>query len=166
MNRTARKDPVTHTAIDPGAEFDRQVHNLVERDCPTMARLTPEQFSALVTPLRDLATDIGHGVRAPDTGRVPFLLVVTREVVPIERTMARTALRGKTDPGFVDRSFEPGALERFVAVKETGIPDRRAYLLLDVERGEEFRGAPYPATPWTPSPPEDEARSPSRRKSR
>ncbi|OKK13457.1 DUF5701 family protein [Streptomyces sp. CB02400] len=132
---------MTHTAIDPGAEFDRQVRNLVERDRPTTARLTPEQFTALVSPLRDLVTGIGHGTWAPGTGRVPFLLVVTREVVPIEQTMARTTLRGKTQPGFVDRSFEPGALERFVTVKETGLPDRRAYLLFDIERGEEFCGA-------------------------
>ncbi|MFI1422641.1 DUF5701 family protein [Streptomyces sp. NPDC020731] len=132
---------MTHTAIDPGAEFDRQVHNLIERDYPTMARLTPERFTALVAPLRDLATDVGHGTGKPDTGHVPFLLVVTREVVAIEQTMARTTLHGKTGPGFVDRSFEPGALERFVAVEETGLPGRRAYLLLDVERGEEFCGA-------------------------
>jgi len=132
---------MTHTAIDPGTEFDRQVRNLVERDCPASARLTPEQFTALVAPLRDLVTGIGDGTWEPDTGRVPFLLVVTREVVPIERTMARTTLRGKAEPGFVDRSFEPGALERFVAVKETCLPDRRAYLLFDIERGEEFCGA-------------------------
>lgn len=132
---------MTHTAIDPGAEFDRQVHNLIERDYPTTARLTPEQFTTLVAPLRDLATGIGHGTGAPDTGRVPFLLVATREVVPIEQTMARTTLRGKTGPGFVDRSFEPGALERFVAVEEAGLVGQRAYLLFDIERGEEFCGA-------------------------
>ncbi|WP_199822043.1 DUF5701 family protein [Streptomyces sp. NRRL S-37] len=135
---TARNRP---GSTDPGAEFDRQVHNLAERDYPAMARLTPEQFTALVAPLRDLVTDVGHEAWAPDTGRVPFLLVVTRDVVPIERATARTTLHGRTGPGFVDRSFEPGALERFVAVEETGLPDRRVYLLLDVERGEEFCGA-------------------------
>ncbi|GGX15652.1 hypothetical protein GCM10010297_41390 [Streptomyces malachitofuscus] len=132
---------MTHTPIDPGAEFDRQVRTLVERDWPATAGLTPERFTALVAPLRDLALGIGHRAWSPETGRIPFLLVVTRDVAPIERTMVRTALRGRTEPGFVDRSFEPGALERFVAVKETGLPDRRAYLLFDVERGEEFCGA-------------------------
>lgn len=126
---------------DPGAEFDRQVRNLVERDWPTTARLTPEQFTALVAPLRDLAAGTEDGMWAPDAGRVPFLLVVTREVAPIEHTMARTTLHGRTEPGFVDRSFEPGALERFTAVEETGLPDPRAYLLFGVERGEEFCGA-------------------------
>ncbi|WP_053636593.1 DUF5701 family protein [Streptomyces sp. XY152] len=134
---TARSRPGSPA---PGAEFDRQVRNLVERDWPTAAGLTPDQFTALVAPLRDLAVDTADGTWAPDTGRVPFLLVVTREVAPIEHTMARTTLRGRAEPGFVDRSFEPGALERFVAVEETGLPDPRAYLLFDVERGEEFCG--------------------------
>lgn len=156
---------MTHTTIDPGADFDRQVHNFIERAYPTMAGLTPEQFTALVAPLRDLATDIGHGVREPDTGRIPFLLVVTRDVVAIEQTMPRTALHGKTKPGFVDRSFEPGALERFVAIKETGLPDQRAYLLLDVERGEEFCGV-VPNDAMDAITTRDGACSPSRKGSR
>ncbi|MFF5159148.1 DUF5701 family protein [Streptomyces sp. NPDC000348] len=132
---------MTHTAIDPGAEFDRQVRHLIERDYPTMAGLTPQQFTALVAPLRNLAADIGHGVGEPGTGHIPFLLVVTRDVVAIEQMMPRTTLRGKAKPGFVDRSFEPGALERFVTIKEAGLPDQCAYLLLDIERGEQFCGA-------------------------
>jgi hypothetical protein len=132
---------MTHQpTADAGSEFDRQVGNLVERDYPATAGLTPQEFDALVTPLRDLVTDIGLGGHEAGTGRVPFLLVVTRDVVPVEETMPRTTLHGKPKPGFVDRTFEPGALERFVAVKETGIAGQRAYLLLDVERGEEFCG--------------------------
>ncbi|MFE6775635.1 DUF5701 family protein [Streptomyces sp. NPDC057702] len=79
--------------------------------------------------------------RVAETGRVSFLLVVTRDVAPIEETMPRTTLHGGRLPGFVDRSFEPGALERFVATEEVALPGHRAYLLLDVERGEEFCGA-------------------------
>ncbi|SDH47114.1 hypothetical protein SAMN05216553_12352 [Lentzea fradiae] len=63
--------------------------------------------------------------------------MVTRQVVPVEQTMPRTTLHGKDEPGFVDRSFEPGALQRFVAT-QTGVSDHHAYLLVDVERGEEF----------------------------
>ena len=127
--------------VDAGAEFDRQVDNLVDRDYPAMAGLTPARFDALVTPLRDLATDLRDPRYEPDAGHVPFLLVVTRQVVPIERTMPRTTLRGKDKPGFVDRSFEPGALERFVATEQTGISGHHAYLLAGIERGEEFCGA-------------------------
>lgn len=132
---------MTPTSPDPGAEFDRQVRTLVARDWPTTAGLTEEEFTTLVAPLRDLAAGVAHGGWEPAAGRVPFLLVVTRDVVPIEHTMGRTTLHGRSEPGFVDRSFEPGALERFVAVEETGLPGPRAYLLCDVERGEEFCGA-------------------------
>ncbi|MFF0572752.1 DUF5701 family protein [Streptosporangium saharense] len=126
------------TTIAAGTEFDRQVHNLVKLEDSA----TAEQLRSVVAPLRDLATELGSVTFEPDTGRLPFVLVVTRQVVPIEQMMPRTTVHGKTKPGFVDRSFEPGSLERFVATEETGLlDDQAAYLLLDVERGEEFCGA-------------------------
>ncbi|MER5214090.1 DUF5701 family protein [Streptomyces sp. NPDC002838] len=134
------------TSFDPAAEFDRQVRNLADLGYPKASGLEPEQFAALLAPLRATAvasTDARHDDHAhdPEAGRVPFVLVVTRDVVPIEETMPRTTLHGGKLPGFVDRSFEPGALERFVATEETALPDQRAYLLFGVERGEEFCGA-------------------------
>ncbi|CAM5456833.1 DUF5701 family protein [Streptomyces aurantiogriseus] len=126
------------TSFDAGTEFDRQVRNLTDLGYPDLAGLDPERFTALLAPLRDLALGAAPTPYDPEGGRVPFLLVVSREVVPIEQTMPLTTLRGKDKSGFVDRSFEPGALERFVAIPSTALPDRRAYLLFDVERGEEF----------------------------
>ncbi|GAB3566320.1 DUF5701 family protein [Amycolatopsis endophytica] len=120
---------------DVTAEFDRQVANLVDRGYPALAGLDEEGFRALVGPLRSAARS---GAPDPDAGRVPFLLVVTRKVVPIEETMPRTTLHRGRLPGFVDHSFEPGSLERFAATVDLPAPD--AYLLFDVERGEEFCG--------------------------
>ena len=137
---------MTPTSYDPGAEFDRQVANLIERDYPTLAGLSREEFTAQVTPLRQVAVDSGTAGYAPGSGRGPFVVlpdgvrVVCRQVVPIEEAMPRTTLHGKRKPGFVDRSFEPGSLERFVAIKEIALPNARAYLLFDVDRGEEFCG--------------------------
>lgn len=128
------------TTFDAGAEFDRQVERLIELEYPAMAELPPEGFRALTDPLRDLALKVG-GLAEPGEGRLPFVLVVTRQVVPIERMMPRLTVYRKTKPGFVDRSFEPGSLERFVATEETALPDRPVYLLVDAERGEEFCGA-------------------------
>lgn len=127
--------------IDTAAEFDRQVHNLIEREYPAMAGLTSEHFQSLVAPLRDLAATTGHLTCEPGAGRLPFVLVVTRQLAPIEQMMPRTTLHGKARPGFVDHSFEPGSLERFVAITETDLPDQPVYLLMDIERGEEFCGA-------------------------
>lgn len=127
------------TTFDAGAEFDRQVANLIALGYPALAGVDPEQFTARLAPLR--AATAGSAAPDPEDGRLPFLLVVTREVAPIEETMPRTTLAGKSRPGFVDHSFEPGALERFVATPATRLPDPTAYLLRDVERGEEFCGA-------------------------
>src|SRR5699024_1225726 len=68
----------------------------------------------------------------------PFVLVVTRGLFPIDAAMEQTSLPRSALPGFVDHSFEEGALERFVATDAASPPDARAYLLLGVERGEEF----------------------------
>ncbi|WP_128381430.1 DUF5701 family protein [Streptomyces cavernae] len=132
------------TAVDPApfgpaAEFDRQVRTLTELGYPKLSGLTPERFAALLEPLRATALTAGTDYD-PESGRVPFVLVVTRELAPVEETMPRTTLHGGKLPGFVDRSFEPGALERFVATPEAHLPGEQAYLLLDVERGEEFCG--------------------------
>jgi hypothetical protein len=110
-------------------EFDRQLGNLVALGYPALAGLSEEAFAERLAMLRPAA----------DTGT--FLLVVTRALVPVEEAMARTTLTGRTKPGFVDRTFEPGALERFGPAKGVHLPAGDAYLLLDVERGEEFCGA-------------------------
>ncbi|MFF8095900.1 DUF5701 family protein [Streptomyces sp. NPDC016675] len=148
--------PATSTAsapsLDAAAEFDRQVRTLVALGYPALSGRTPEQFAELVAPLR--AEAVAHvGARDDDgdgdggkydpaaTGRVPFVLVVTRELAAIERTMPLTTLHGGRLPGFVDRTFEPGSLERFVATEEAEPPGGNGvHLLFDVERGEEFCG--------------------------
>lgn len=156
---------MARTPFDAGAEFDRQVRVLTDLGYPELSGLGPDRFGALVAPLRARAVAAQESRYEPGAGaepgaepepepgagpepepgpgadgRVPFLLVVTRNVAPIEETMPRTALHGGRLPGFVDRTFEPGALERFVATEETPLPAPDAYLLFDVERGEAFCG--------------------------
>ncbi|MBG0565007.1 DUF5701 family protein [Actinoplanes aureus] len=121
------------TDFDPRTEFDRQLHNLLELGYPAQLR---EQLADL----RELAVRAGDTAPDPDAGRVPFLLVVTRAVAPIEEMMPRTTLAGKKKPGFVDRLFEPGSLERFVTTPAAALPGHDGYLLFGVERGEEFCG--------------------------
>ncbi|MEU6037187.1 DUF5701 family protein [Actinomadura sp. NPDC047616] len=129
------------TAFDAAAEFDRQVRTLLDRGHPEAAGLTAAEFGALLAPLRETVTERGGAAVAPEEGRVPFVLVVTREVVPVERAVALTTLAGRTKPGVVDRHFADGDLIRFTPTKEVELPDARAYVLFDVERGEEFCGA-------------------------
>ncbi|MFD7565367.1 DUF5701 family protein [Streptomyces tendae] len=140
-------DPTHSPAFDAAAEFDRQVRTLVVLGYPALSGRTPDRFTELVAPLRaeavaraDSAAYAGHEQPAV-TGRVPFVLVVGRELAPVEGTMPLTTLHGGRLPGFVDRSFEPGSLERFVATGPTRPPGPDGvHLLFDVERGEEFCG--------------------------
>ena len=128
---------MTETHFDAGTEFDRQVGRLVELGYPALAGLSPASFRELVTPLRAAAVTGAVGLPAPTEGRVPFLLVVTRDLVPVEARVALTTLAGKRKPGIVDRHYADGDLARFDPIKELEVPAGPAYLLFDVDRGEE-----------------------------
>ncbi|WBB65869.1 DUF5701 family protein [Micromonospora sp. WMMD812] len=128
---------MTDVPFDAATEFDRQLDRLVELGYPALARMTVEDFRSLVAPLRAAAVAGAAGLAAPTEGRVPFLLVITRELIPVEERLALTTLAGKRKPGFLDRHFADGDLARFDPIKELEAPAGPAYLLFDVDRGEE-----------------------------
>ncbi|WP_088996593.1 DUF5701 family protein [Micromonospora echinaurantiaca] len=123
--------------FDAATEFDRQLDRLVELGYPALANLTEDAFRELVAPLRAAAAAGTAGLPGPTEARVPFLLVVTRDLVPVEDRLARTTLAGKRKPGFVDRHYAEGDLATFDPIKELEVPEGPAYLLFDVDRGEE-----------------------------
>ncbi|MEU5358166.1 DUF5701 family protein [Streptomyces albidoflavus] len=130
--------------FDAGGEFDRQVARLLEAGYPAVAGVPEEEFAARVAPLRKVVVDRTAELSAPEpeNGRVPFLLVISRALVPVEEAVARTTLAGKSKPGIVDRHYKPGELERFTTLEELRPPgEPAAHLLFGVERGEEFCGA-------------------------
>ncbi|GAA2598705.1 DUF5701 family protein [Actinomadura fulvescens] len=130
------------TQFDAGTEFDRQVRTLIEKGFGELAGLSADAYADLLAPLRATVTDRAAGMEAPTEGRVPFVLVITRELAPIERAVPLLTLGGrKRKPGIIDRHYAEGDLVRFVPAKEVELPDARAYVLFDVDRGEEFCGA-------------------------
>jgi hypothetical protein len=129
--------------FDPGTEFDRQVRNLLDRDYPSLSGLSEGRFVELVTPLREVAieraaTPPAPPATEPPAPRPPFLLVISTDVVPAGAAMTRTALGDRA--GFAD--FTPDDLARFRPVDGLDVPAGRAYLVLDVDRGVEFRAVP------------------------
>ncbi|WP_348534350.1 DUF5701 family protein [Kitasatospora sp. GP82] len=110
-----------------------------------MQTLTEKDYPPLPAgPLAELRAQVvarGGAMAEPEQGRAPFLLVVTRQLAPLERAVPLTALAGKAKPGIIDRHYAPGDLERFEPLEEAAMPASPLYLLLDVERGEEFCGA-------------------------
>lgn len=131
---------MTATAFDPGIEFDRQVQVLVEKGYPQLAKLTADAFVRRVAPLRNAVLSRGPSMEPPSANRIPFLLVATRDLAPVERTIPLTTLAGKSKAGIIDRHYAPGELETFVSRKDLEIPDSSIYLLFDIHRGEEFCG--------------------------
>ncbi|MFC3503389.1 DUF5701 family protein [Micromonospora krabiensis] len=120
---------------DADSEFDRQVDRLVELGYPGLAGRTDDDFRALVAPLRAAARQGTAGLPAPTEGRVPFLLVTTRELIPVAERLGLTTLDGKRKPGVLDRNYAEGDLARFDPIKELEVPESPAYLLFDVDRG-------------------------------
>jgi hypothetical protein len=126
--------------FDPGTEFDRQVSTLMDSDYPALSGLTGARLVDLVAPLREVAVargaaSSGAGTAPSGAGTAPLLLVISTDLVPAGDAMTRTALGGRA--GFAD--FTPDDLARFRAVDGLDVPAGGAYLVFDVDRGEEFR---------------------------
>ncbi|MET7835177.1 DUF5701 family protein [Micromonospora sediminicola] len=130
---------MTDDRFDPGAEFDRQLDHLVRLGYPALAGRTEEAFRTLLSPLRDAAVAGAVGLAAPTDARAPFLLVTTRELTPVPERIALTTLAGRRKPGVLDRNFPADDLPTFHPIKELEVPPGPAYLLFDVDRGEEYR---------------------------
>ncbi|MGX1881648.1 DUF5701 family protein [Streptomyces sp. NPDC055287] len=128
------------TDFDAGTEFDRQVDTLADMGYPALAGMTETAFRGLVEPLRATVLARAATLEPPAEGKIPFLLVVTRALVPLEESVPLTTLAGKSAPGVIERFYAPGELERFVTLKELAVPEGEVYVAFDVDRGEEFCG--------------------------
>ncbi|WP_377645589.1 DUF5701 family protein [Oryzobacter terrae] len=118
---------------------DQQVETLLALGYPALAGLTEQAFTDRLAPLRDAAASLPDLPVEPTPGRTPLVVVVTRELVDPELTvpLLRLAPRG-TRPGVVDRNHGEQGLAPYRPIAEVELPDPAAYLLLDVDRGEEF----------------------------
>jgi hypothetical protein len=110
--------------------LDQQLDRLVALGYPTLAGLDETAFRERIAPLEDAAASLAE----------PFVLVVTRELVAPEDTVPLLSLAGGTKPGKVDRNHAEGDLATYHPLPELGVPAGPAYLLVGVDRGEEFCG--------------------------
>jgi hypothetical protein len=123
---------------DPTDELDTQIDRLVELGYPALAGLDEAAFRAVVEPLRGYAATLpGEDLPA---GRASLVLVVTRDLVRAEDTVPLLHLVGSAKPGRVDRNHADGDLATYHPLPELTVPRAPAYLLVDVDRGEEFCG--------------------------
>jgi hypothetical protein len=120
-----------HPALLPSDHaFDEQLDRLIALGYPALAGLDEKTFRRFIAPLADAAASIVE----------PFVLVVTRDLVAPEATVPLLRLAGGTRPGRVDRNHADGDLATYHPLPELGVPAGAAYLLVGVERGDEFCG--------------------------
>lgn len=121
--------------------FDDQVDRLIALGYPALAGLCEDRFRALLDPLRPVALALEESAPDPEAGRVRYVVVLTREVVDPELTVPllrlHTASGPGSRPGIVDRNHGASGLADYHPT-EASAPPSSAYLLVDVERGEEF----------------------------
>ncbi|CUR54926.1 conserved hypothetical protein [metagenome] len=114
-----------------------QIDRLVGLGYPALAGLAESDFRSRLDPLGELAA----GLEETDgPGHAAYVLVVTRELVDPYATVPLLRLVGSAKPAVVDRNHAPGDLATYDALPELGVPAGDAYLLVGVERGEEFCG--------------------------
>jgi hypothetical protein len=132
--------PGSGSGSDVDTEFSRQVGVLLAKGYPALTGLTAGELTRALEPLRRVATE------AHPEGL--FVLVVAEPLVRAADAVTRTALAGRTEPGFVDRNHGDDGLDVYRPLPELDVPAAPVYLLLDVQRGEEFCGvAPQDALP-------------------
>ena len=123
-----------------------QTRRLLDLQYPALAGITADELRAEVAPLHDALAGLDLPPATPSSA--PFALVVTRALVRPEDTVPLLRLDGGAEPGVVDRNHADGDLATYEPLPELAVPRARAYLLLGVERGEEFCGvAPEDALP-------------------
>jgi hypothetical protein len=123
---------------DPTAVLDAQIARLLELDYPALAGLDEASFRSVVEALREHAAVLPDDDLPP--GRAPFVLVVTRDLVSPDDAVPLLRLVGGAKPGKVDRNHAEGDLATYHPLPELAVPRAPAYLLVDVDRGEEFCG--------------------------
>ena len=123
------------------ALLDRQVDTLIDLGYPALAGLTPSELTDRVEPLRAVAATLPDLPEHDEPGHASLVLVVTRTLVDPELTvpLLRLAPQG-TAPGILDRNHGESGLAPYRPIEQVTLPQAHAYLLLDVDRGEEFLG--------------------------
>ncbi len=119
--------------MDAHALFEAQVDALIDRGYAGLAGMTDVRLRRRLGRLRHRVETIKGKAADLEKGRLPFVIVVTREVVPIEATMPLVSRQGKT--GHI--AMQPVDPSDFTPISGVVIPKSGIYLLVDVNRGQE-----------------------------
>jgi hypothetical protein len=128
----------TDAPVDAGVELDRQLDRLISLGYGELTGLGDARLRDAVESLRSAAVARTSAMPAPAPSAVPFVVVVAPRLTPPARTMPLITRGARSPkPGFV--SPDTLDIDTFGPIGGIEVPDVDAYLLLDVDRGDEFR---------------------------
>ncbi len=127
-------EPAADHPLDVAAEADRQLGVLLDVGYASLVGRPDGWLTHQVRQLGEALATAGPWMRTGSADRVPFVVVVSRRLVPADASMGLLELGGK--PGFV--SGDLADIGRFEPIEAVRVPDSDVYALLDVERGDEY----------------------------
>jgi hypothetical protein len=124
--------------VDAAAELDRQLDRLISLGYGELTGLGDAGLRDAVESLRPTAVARTSAMPPPAPSAAPFVVVVAPRLTPPGRTMPLITRGARSPkPGFV--SPDTADIDRFTPIDGVEVPDVDAYLLLDVQRGDEYR---------------------------
>jgi len=114
-------------------EFERQISNLIQKGYPSITGHSEEDFRKQLEPLRQKIVELEHTGVSTQKGEVPFVIVIKSDWIDAERAMQLVERKNKA--GFSIMASEE--LNRFTPIEGIELPEGFAYLLVDIDTGQE-----------------------------
>ncbi len=114
-------------------EFNNQLQNLVQKEYHKLAGISKSEFINLLEPLRAEVEKLDLPEGDFDKGYLPFVIVVKSDLIPTNKAMSLVEKDGKT--GII--KLFPHTPSDFNTISNVNIPNTKAYLLIDIDRGKD-----------------------------
>ena len=116
-------------------EFEKQLNTLLQKGYPKAANKSPEEFIAIVDPLKKQLEGLSLIPMDIENGTLPFVIVIKNDLVPTEDAMQLVDKAGKNG---ITKLY-PHTPADFQTIENELIPQKDAYLLLNIDRGKSTR---------------------------
>jgi hypothetical protein len=120
--------PENGSDVELRREFDRQVESLIIKGYPELASIQQDVFLQHIVPLKERLPELHT---SGEEARIPFVIVVSNELVPSDEAMSLVELGDKR--GFT--RMEADDLKRFSPIEGVQPPLGSAYLVADIDTG-------------------------------
>jgi len=113
-------------------DLDRQINNLLQKGYPQAAGIASEEFLKHLEPLKENIKELVLPEVDLEQGQLPFVIVVKSDLVAAEKAMALVEREGKLGLS----KLYPREPKDFQPIDGVRLPNGRAYLLADIDRGQ------------------------------